>query len=402
VIVVRDKESNEIIGTYRPRLENGSFSTILPPGREYNFSYRTESGEEFYNEDVSVNRDQSYQEIKREVNLEPVKLVGKIKVKHQEIVLNMKVMNSKKHPRAIGKAKITLVCDSCAPQVLEADSLGNSNGLVLEADKNYTVYAETSYKRSAPIVITTAGMSTARIMNQPLYLYGKSEKYSSVDYRLTVFVKNTKDNLPVADAEVAITASNGKKLLLRTDASGMLRDVPLSSDTRYTLMANKFGYASDNESFVTGSIEDAITITKEILLSVEQDSGALVNCHLPDTEYEIYFKYNRNKKEASDPCWENFINRVSALSRTGNVSIQVYGSASKVPTRKFRNNERLAEIRASRLRKDIVEAVRLKGGDPTKLQFSLSSGVGGPEYMGDWNIGRKKYEAHQFSKAKVK
>ncbi|MBL7901937.1 MAG: PD40 domain-containing protein [Bacteroidia bacterium] len=402
VIVVRDKESNEIVGTYRPRLENGSFSTILPPGKEYNFSYRTESGEEFYNEDVSVNRNQSYQEIKREVNLEPVKLVGKVKVKHQDIVLNMKVMNSKKHPRAIGKAKITLVCDSCTPQVLEADSLGNSNGLVLEADKNYTVYAETSYKRSAPIVISTAGMSTARMMNQPLYLYGKSEKYSAVEYRLNLLVKNTKNNLPVADAEVALTSSGGKTLLLRTDAAGMLNDVPLSSETKYTFMASKFGYASDKESFTTGPIEEAASINKEIALTIEQDSGALANCQLPDTEYEVYFKYNRNKKESSDPCWENFTKKLSQLSRSGKVTVLVYGSASKVPTRKFGNNEKLAQVRASRLRKDIVEAVRLLGGDPTKLQFSLSSSVGGPEYMGDWNIGRKKYEAHQFSKAKVK
>src|SRR5690606_22507828 len=35
-IVVTDKNSNEIIGTYRPKPVNGTFSTILPPGREYN------------------------------------------------------------------------------------------------------------------------------------------------------------------------------------------------------------------------------------------------------------------------------------------------------------------------------------------------------------------------------
>jgi hypothetical protein len=404
VIVVRDKESNEIVGTYRPRLENGSFSTILPPGREYNFSYRTEAGEEFYNEDVSVNRNQSYQEIRSEVNLEPVKLVGKVKVKHQDIVLNMKVMNSKKNPRSIAKAKITLRCDSCTPQVLEADSLGNFKGLALEADKNYTVYAETNYKRSNPIVISTAGVSTARIMNQPLYLYGKSEKYSSAEYQLNVLVKNTKNNKPLAGAEVSLVASSGKKLLLKTDNSGMLRNIPLSSDTRYTIMANKNGYASDNESFTTNGIEEAALVTRTIQVSVEQDSGAVVtNCNLPETEYEVYFQYNRNKKAAGeDACWQNFINKVTELSKKGTVPLAVNASASKVPTRKYGSNEKLAQIRADKLRKDIEEAVRKNGGDPSKLQFTVSSEVGGPDYMGDWSIGRKKYEAHQFSKAKVK
>ena len=72
-IVVTDKESNEVIGTYRPKLVNGTFTTILPPGKEYNFSYQTDNNEEFYNEDVFVTSDVSYQEIKREVSLEPVK-----------------------------------------------------------------------------------------------------------------------------------------------------------------------------------------------------------------------------------------------------------------------------------------------------------------------------------------
>lgn len=402
VIVVRDKETNEIVGTYRPRMENGTFSTILPPGHEYNFSYRTEAGEEFYNEDVSVSRNQSYQELNREVNLEPVKLLGKIKVKQQHIVLNLKVMNSKRHPRPIMGAKITLLCDSCESQNLEADSTGSAANINLQADKTYTLLAETSYKKAAPVVISTAGMSTARIMSQPLYLYGKADNYTSQEYLLELLVLNSRNQQPVVQAEVVLMASNGKKRLLTTGADGRLHNVPLSSEARYSLQASKNGYASDKEFFETGTVEDAKTLNREIAVNIEQDSGALANCHLPDTDYEIYFQYNRNKKSGSDPCWENFINRVTELSRTQKVNIMVEGSASKVPTRKFRSNEKLASIRANKLRKDIVEAVRSRAGNPTNLQFNVQSLVGGPEYMGDWNIGRKKYEAHQYSKAKVK
>lgn len=402
VIVVRDKESNEIVGTYRPRMENGSFSTILPPGREYNFSYRTEAGEEFYNEDVSVSRNQSYQELRREVNLEPVKLLGKVKVRQQHIVLNMKVMNSKRHPRPISKAKITLLCDSCETQVLEADSAGGVNNLTLQADKTYTVLAETSYKKATPVIISTAGMSTARIMSQPIYLYGKGDNYTALEYRLDVLVRNTRDQQPVSNAQVELTASSGKKTLLYTGADGMIRGIALAAETRYSMMASKNGYGSDKEVFETGIVEEAKPISREIGISIEQDSGALANCHYPDTEYEIYFQYNRNKKSGSDPCWENFINRVSLMSRTEKVTINVEGSASKVPTRKYRSNEKLASIRASRLHKDIVEAVRRNSGNPANLRFNVSSTVGGPEYMGDWNIGRKKYEAHQYSKARLR
>ncbi|HQQ94740.1 MAG TPA: hypothetical protein PLQ93_09310 [Bacteroidia bacterium] len=402
VIVVRDKETNEIVGTYRPRMENGSFSTILPPGRDYNFSYRTEAGEEFYNEDVSVSRDQSYQEIRREVNLEPVKLVGKIKVKQQHIVLNMKVMNSKRHPRPILKAKITLACDSCETQVLESDSLGCSNGLVLQGDKTYTLFAETSYKKSAPLVISTLGMSTARIINQPIYLFGKSEKYSSQEFIMDILVKNTRTGLPVPEAEVLLVASNGKKSVLKSGPDGYCRDVPLNAESRYSIMASKNGYSSDKEFINTGLVEEAKRLSKEILISIDQEEGASADCLLPDTEYEIHFRYNRNKKDTLDPCWDNFIKTVISRSKTGPVAIFIEGSASTVPTRAFRSNAQLAALRADKLKKDIVKAVKQGGGKSQVLKFTLKSGVGGPEYMGDWNIGRKKYEAHQFAKSLIK
>ena len=89
------------------------------------------------------------------------------------------------------------------------------------------------------------------------------------------------------------------------------------------------------------------------------------------------------------------------LSRKGKVLIEVVGSASKVPTRSFRGNKQLASSRATKTRKDLVEAVRQQKGNPTNLSFRQRSAVNGPEYMGDWNIGRKKYEAHQYSKARV-
>lgn len=76
-IIVTDKQSNEMVGTYRPRPINGTFTTILPPGKEYHFSYQTEDGTEFYAEDVFVSNDMAYQEIRREIGLEPVTLTGK-------------------------------------------------------------------------------------------------------------------------------------------------------------------------------------------------------------------------------------------------------------------------------------------------------------------------------------
>lgn len=80
-IIVTDKQSGDMIGTYRPKVANGAFTTILPPGKEYHFSYLAGDGTEFHQEDVFVNNDMAYQEIRREIGLEPVRLTGKVKTK---------------------------------------------------------------------------------------------------------------------------------------------------------------------------------------------------------------------------------------------------------------------------------------------------------------------------------
>jgi hypothetical protein len=43
-----------------------------------------------------------------------------------------------------------------------------------------------------------------------------------------------------------------------------------------------------------------------------------------------------------------------------------------------------------------------RGVDMSKLKFYRRSAVGGPKYTGDWKIGRKKYEKHQYVRGRVK
>ena len=406
-IVVRDKETNEIIGNYRPRLENGTFSTILPPGREYNFSYRTEAGEEFYNEDVSVNRDQSYQEIRREVNLEPITLVGKIKVKQQHIVLNTLVLNSRKNRRLIAKAKITLETEGAEKQVFESDSIGAYNGVMLDFDKKYVLYAEFGNRKTAPVEISTFGEKYAKVINQQLYLYGKAEKYSTKELLLDILVKNPKTNRAVDGAQVVLTSSDGHKSELKTDVGGSIKNIPLSPETRYYIQATKNNYSSEKENFTTGSLSEGKHYTREVTLSMDEETAVagasgLSSAGCADKGYEIYFKYNRNKKDTTDVCWENFINQIFELSKKKTVSIQINASASRVPTRTFKNNKQLAASRAAKLKNQIIEDVKAKGGNVAKLRFTLSSIVGGPKYRGDAMLGMKKYEVHQYSKARFK
>ena len=97
--------------------------------------------------------------------------------------------------------------------------------------------------------------------------------------------------------------------------------------------------------------------------------------------------------------WTNFIDKIVELSKQKTVKVTINSSASRVPCRN--GNKRLATARAKKLQTKIKEAVAAKGGEVKKLKFIKKAKVGGPKYRGDFNVGRKKYEKHQYVKAKA-
>jgi hypothetical protein len=83
--------------------------------------------------------------------------------------------------------------------------------------------------------------------------------------------------------------------------------------------------------------------------------------------------------------------------------VAINASASKVPTRAYkRSNQQLANARASRLQQKISEAVAAAGGQQDQLHFTRYAHVSGPKYRGDWDLGREKYQKHQYAKAKIR
>lgn len=400
-ILVSDKQTNEIIGTYRPKLVNGTFSTILPPGKEYNFSYQTDNGEEFYNEDVFVGNDLAYQEIKREVSLEPVKLVGKVKVKQKSIFLNSVVLNNSKAKKNVPGAKLTLEEKGGATQNFETNANGRYDGIVLQPEKTYILSAEAAGKKSKPTEISTVGNKSAKIINQVVYLEGKSEKFTSKELLLDVFVKNSKTKKAIANVNVTLTDAEGQKYEAVTDSKGMVKNIELSPETKYELMGSKDGTISDKETFTTTTVADAKHVAKTLFIAYE--ANGTDNVSLPASDYEFYHKYNHNVINESEPIWINFIDNIVELSKKKKtVRVNIKASASKVPTRSFKNNKQLAASRGKKLETLIRKTLSDKGVKMSKIKFVRTAAVGGPKYKGDWNLGRKKYEAFQFVKAKAK
>lgn len=79
-ITVKDAESGEILGIYKPNAKTGKYLFILPPGKTYDVSYAVE-GYLFKSENLIVPTSSSFSEVKKKINLAPVKA-------NESIVLN--------------------------------------------------------------------------------------------------------------------------------------------------------------------------------------------------------------------------------------------------------------------------------------------------------------------------
>ncbi len=405
IIIVTDKNTGEIVGNYRPKMVNGTFSTILPPGREYNFSYQTKDREEFYNEDIFVTNELTYQEIKREVNLEPVKLVGKVQAKSNALLLNTIVLNNPKNKKPVEGATILLQDEKGMQQTFTSNANGRYEGISLKPKTSYNLTAESNGKKSKPQTISTKDIKTGKIINQILYLDGSRPKSDNDALLDLVVYADRKSKKPVANANVVLTDGDGNKREAVTDEQGRVKNLDLDENTNYELVVTKGDKTSDKIMLSTANVKGGKTIKKTVYLEGAEtgtpDNSGLSQSNLPNTEYEFYFKYNRTKIDETEATWTNYIAKLAELTKEKVVNVSIKSSASYVPTRAFRNNKDLARARARATREKIKAALEAKGGNLANLKIKYTYNVNGPKFKSDFRKRKAKYEKHQYVKVKT-
>lgn len=117
-----------------------------------------------------------------------------------------------------------------------------------------------------------------------------------------------------------------------------------------------------------------------------------------------YFDYNKNKITATDKEFKNFLNQLTSQIDAGrkNITIEIYSSASKVPTSSFSSNEQLAEFRAENMKKLLNEF--LESNPSYKSLITIKTTlvtVDGPDYQKD-AMNKNKYRPYQFVGIKTK
>lgn len=395
-IIVTDKETGAVVGTYKPR-ENGSFSSILPPNKNYNFSYQSK-GEEFYNEDLFVSNEVSYQEIKKEINLDPVSLVGKVKVREKRVSLTTLVFNNPKDKTPVPNAKIIFHEIGEAAINMVTDGNGKSENLPLAFDKSYELLAESNGKTSATSSFNTNGIKGSKSITQILYLDGAPEK--PFDLLLNVLAVNKKRK-PVAGAKVVVTGNDGSRYESLTNEQGKVNHIELLKDVNYDLIVEHDGITSQKVLLTTMNAASKKTYNKTIVLDANGSLANQVNANAgcgTSVSYKYNFSYNKKDLEAKAQDWDDLINALVLKLKECDPEVKILSSASQVPTRLFGgNNKKLAKSRADQLEEDIKAAVVAKGADAGKLVFKKYWAVRGPAYEGDYK-NKAKYGKYQYVK----
>ena len=120
-------------------------------------------------------------------------------------------------------------------------------------------------------------------------------------------------------------------------------------------------------------------------------------------EYAKFYVYNAKDIDLNEKRWTEFVDVVvDLIDKNGRANVVIEASASKVPTKTYGTNENLSRKRMEDARARLLEAVKARGKDETKLYLeAVNSLVQGPKYAGDYQ-NTEKYGKFQYAKLKVR
>ncbi|MES2799444.1 MAG: hypothetical protein V4638_05475 [Bacteroidota bacterium] len=161
------------------------------------------------------------------------------------------------------------------------------------------------------------------------------------------------------------------------------------------------------ETFITGCDLSYQEVVREFIYDMEKRILVPVEVEVIDTtpiaatfenvEFMHYFEYNKNSVTAKDQALNAKLKIVDEQLAKGRekVTINIYSSASTVPTTKYSSNDQLAQLRAENLQKELnnyYSTSQYKNKVNVKIIKVI---VDGPAYQKDAQ-NKGKYKPYQF------
>lgn len=187
-------------------------------------------------------------------------------------------------------------------------------------------------------------------------------------------------NLPVGDSYKTVYIINGKEIFSE--------DLNCPKGKGYQVIKREIPYGGFPVSADSLRMKDSLARLADI-------------CNPQKTTFELYFLYNQKSIDVKSKNYIAFIDGISVcLSKNPGLEIEVESSASKVPTKTFRNNENLAKMRAKEAKDKVAASLKEKGIN--NVFSEPKSMVQGPEYKDDFIQNRTTYEQYQYIKVRVR
>lgn len=172
--------------------------------------------------------------------------------------------------------------------------------------------------------------------------------------------------------------------------------------------------ATDNQTmyeevFTTKCNEAYQEIYRELLLDVPtrtisipkdtvKEIDTITVIAYKNIEFMHYFDYNKNKLSTAKGDLKVFVKDVEKQIAEGRkiITINIYSSASRVPTKNFESNEKLAAIRAENMKYDLQNYFESNPEYNGKVNVVIVTAiVDGPEFTNDAK-NKSKYKPYQF------
>ncbi len=163
-----------------------------------------------------------------------------------------------------------------------------------------------------------------------------------------------------------------------------------------------------DDAFTTLCDTNYQEIYRELLLDVDKriviipedtlDLDTVIVTDYPNLEFMHYFAYNKNKLTTKRGELKNFVQAVEAQLEEGrsNITINIYSSASYVPTKTYGTNEKLTKIRAENMKYDLIAHFEKTEAYKGKVNVVIvTTVVQGPEYEKD-SRNKEKYFPYQY------
>ncbi|GAB5539215.1 MAG: hypothetical protein Salg2KO_13180 [Salibacteraceae bacterium] len=346
-IVLWDKNTNELAGRAKPVERNGSFVFIVPSGTNYTLEVDVD-GTISYTEALSIPKGKKYQELEREIFLLPGS-------------------NGK---RAIGLAE-NVLGDAVKWRLLNKDP-----------KKLLPIGTKVYYMDEENTIIDSAYVSKDGFFEyKPL----------DSDQQLILRPASTTDN---SELVIAYVDENGiekqQEFVLVNGAFYKKGEAPIA-------IANE-----DDESIVADATKTQASNSKSKKEKMNPKNETVEKpiekpMRVNEEDILIYFKPN-TVQQLNDAKLNQAVALIKMrIEQKGSTSLNLIGSASKVPTGFEGGNERLAELRLNNGKAALINELKRSGVDMNKIStIDSESRVSGPEYKASDDPKSKLFIDHQY------